>query len=145
MGTGYGAGAKSYIAMRFANTRGVEIHELTMRQPAAPKTISGDNAGAGSDANLMGQFTNFFPKVGVFGVALIGVILWNIRKAWGKDHEKMDTEQEEFYRERIRQYQAERRRSKRQENEKDDEDDAAKNSRSKKPAKGKSYDSDSDY
>merc|ERR1712151_1065428 len=130
---------------RFANLRGVELHELTMRQPAAPRTISGDNAGAGSDANMMGQFINFFPKVGVFGVALIGVIMWNIRKAWGKDHEKMDTEQEEFYRERIRQYQAERRRSKRQENEKDDEEDEKEKASAKKRAKGRSYDSDSDY
>merc|ERR1712113_470269 len=131
--SGIGPASKSYIALRFADARGVELYELSLRRPAAPKTISGDNTGAGSDANVMGQWVNFFPKIGVYGIALIGVFLWNLRKLWGKDHEKMETHEEDFYMERIKQNRAERYRRKTRNGEDGEEESPRKPDKSSAP------------
>lgn len=71
-----GAMGKSRVALRYAAKPGVEIYELSVKPPAATK--SGGGGGGGWDSF---EFLNWFPKVGVFGIALVGVVLWNVQKA----------------------------------------------------------------
>ncbi|CAE8640827.1 unnamed protein product [Polarella glacialis] len=73
--------AKSQIAIRFAGIKGVELFDLTIRTPPPPKAALAE-AGE-SDSWDLTAMLNWFPKVGVFGVALFGVVIWNIRKASG--------------------------------------------------------------
>lgn len=73
-GSGGSSGGKSQVAIKFAGAKGVELYELSLKQPPAPKAAADES---GETSNWM----NWFPKIGVFGVALIGVVIWNVRKA----------------------------------------------------------------
>jgi len=80
-----GEKAKSQIAIRFKGTPGIEIFDLTLRTPPPPKAAQaegGGNSGSGGGWD-MSSILNWFPKVGVFGIALVGVVIWNIRKVSG--------------------------------------------------------------
>lgn len=76
---GSGDRSKSQVALRFADERGVELYELSLKQPPAPKAVSGEEGGEAS-SGWGGNWLNWFPKIGVFGIALIGVVIWNVRK-----------------------------------------------------------------
>ena len=39
---------------------------------------------------------NWFPKIGVFGVALIGVVIWNVRKVSSQRQDKVADFDEDF-------------------------------------------------
>jgi len=65
--------SKSHLAIRFRDSPGIELFDMTVRQPPPP---------AAASANDPGWF-DWFPKVGVFGIAMVGVVIWNVRKAAG--------------------------------------------------------------
>merc|ERR1712039_305368 len=56
--------------------------------------------GSGSD---MTNWLNWFPKIGVFGFALIGVVIWNVRKVTNqRSHDRLDDLDDESFKERLR-------------------------------------------
>jgi hypothetical protein len=69
-----GAAGKSRLAFRFAATPGVEIYELSIKPPSATKSASG----GGGDSS---EWLNWIPKTGMMGLALVGVVIWNVQKA----------------------------------------------------------------
>jgi len=78
-----GEKAKSQIAIRFKDMRGVEVFDLTLRTPPPPKAAQAEGGGGSSNGWDLSSIMNWFPKVGVFGIALVGVIFWNIKKVAG--------------------------------------------------------------
>lgn len=88
---------KSQIAIRFAGTPGVELYDLTLKQPPAPKSVSEEEEGWPSN------WLNWFPKIGLFGIALIGVVIWNVRKVTNqRRHDHMDEFDDDFIKERLK-------------------------------------------
>ncbi|CAE7658189.1 U2AF65A, partial [Symbiodinium sp. CCMP2456] len=79
---GGGEKAKSQIAIRFKDMRGVEVFDLTLRTPPPPKAAQAEGGGSSNGWDLS-SIMSWFPKIGVFGIALIGVIFWNIKKVTG--------------------------------------------------------------
>jgi len=102
-------GGKSQIAIRFADSPGVELYDLSLKQPSTPKAASsggggggGSTGGGGSDEGW-GSWLNWFPKIGVFGIALVGVVIWNVRKVTGQPrNERIDDFDDDFIKERLR-------------------------------------------
>eukprot|EP00401_Gymnodinium_catenatum_P029000 CAMPEP_0117546744 /NCGR_PEP_ID=MMETSP0784-20121206/46763_1 /TAXON_ID=39447 /ORGANISM="" /LENGTH=450 /DNA_ID=CAMNT_0005343621 /DNA_START=1 /DNA_END=1350 /DNA_ORIENTATION=+ len=95
--------SKSQIALRFEDIPGVELFELNLKQPAAAKGKSGGAGGAfGATSGFGGEsdsssWLNNVPKIGVFGIALIGVVIWNVRKVTSqRQHDKMDDIDEDY-------------------------------------------------
>eukprot|EP00933_Yihiella_yeosuensis_P041016 TRINITY_DN35452_c0_g1_i1.p1 TRINITY_DN35452_c0_g1~~TRINITY_DN35452_c0_g1_i1.p1 ORF type:complete len:591 (+),score=131.91 TRINITY_DN35452_c0_g1_i1:129-1901(+) len=131
-GSSPGEKAKSNIAIRFKGEKGVDVYELTLRTPPPPKSHSPDGASGGSNGGWdMASMMNWFPKVGIFGIALVGVVLWNLRKVSGGESESFgDDFDEDAFKEKLRERKmkakedadifGERRRKK---NEDDDEED----------------------
>lgn len=104
---GSGERAKSQIAIRFANSSGVELYDLNLKMPPPPKSA----VGGGGDDGWMSSWLNWFPKVGVFGVALVGVVIWNVRKVTSsKGSGRMDDFDDEFIKERLRERREQRER-----------------------------------
>merc|ERR1719353_2886624 len=58
--------------MQFQGEKGVTLYELNLKTPTPPKS-----AQEGS------SWLDWFPKVGVFGIAMVGVVIWNVRKMSG--------------------------------------------------------------
>lgn len=97
LGVSSGERAKSQIALRFENAPGVELYELSLKQPAAPKSPTAE--GSGDSAN---SWLNWFPKIGVFGIALVGVVIWNVRKATGQQRQdRFDDFDEDAFKEKL--------------------------------------------
>merc|ERR1719199_720576 len=73
-GSGGGGGDRSKVqlSLHFAGEKGVSLYELSLKQPPAPKPQQEG-----------GSWLEWFPKVGVFGIAMIGVVIWNVRKMSG--------------------------------------------------------------
>lgn len=71
------SGGKSQLAVRFADVPGVELFELSVKPPPARSSDGHGGGGMGMDGL---EWLNYFPKVGVFGIALVGVVIWNVRK-----------------------------------------------------------------
>lgn len=71
-----GAAAKAHVAIRFEGQKGLELFELSLKQPTKPKADGGGEGG-----NDLAGWLEWFPKIGVFGIALVGVVIWNVRKA----------------------------------------------------------------
>eukprot|EP00928_Gymnodinium_smaydae_P075137 TRINITY_DN5813_c0_g4_i1.p1 TRINITY_DN5813_c0_g4~~TRINITY_DN5813_c0_g4_i1.p1 ORF type:complete len:676 (+),score=185.42 TRINITY_DN5813_c0_g4_i1:65-2092(+) len=74
---GKSAAGKSALALTFEGASGVELYEFSMKQAqalakAAPST------GASGD---LASWLEWFPKFGIFGIVLVGVVVWNVRKA----------------------------------------------------------------
>lgn len=88
-GTGPGDRAKGQILIRMDGQRGVGLYNLNLKQAVAPK----QSAGA-SDSSA--SWLNWFPKIGVFGVALIGVVIWNVRKVSSQRQDKVADFDEDF-------------------------------------------------
>lgn len=63
---------KVQMTVQFAGEKGVALYELNLKQPPPPKAAAGESSGGWLD---------WFPKVGVFGIAMVGVVIWNVRKA----------------------------------------------------------------
>jgi len=72
---------KSHVAIQFQGQKGLELYELSLKQPAAPKAAGGGGGDSGGDDGGWTSWLNWFPKIGVFGIALVGVVIWNVRKA----------------------------------------------------------------
>lgn len=66
---------KSLAALRYAGATGVELYEVSIKATAA-------KAGDGGVGDLS-AWIEWFPKIGVFGLALVGVVVWNVRKVSG--------------------------------------------------------------
>lgn len=100
-----GEKAKSQVAIRFKDTKGVELYDLTLRTPPPPKAAADNNSSSGWDMNSV---LNWFPKVGVFGIALVGVIFWNIKKVSGQSTSgpEADDFDEELFKEKLRERRA---------------------------------------
>jgi len=127
-GSGQGGGgdkSKSQIAIRFKGEPGVEIYDLTLRTPPPPKAAVDAEGGGGGDGWDLASILGWFPKVGVFGVALIGVVIWNVRKVsggssgGGGDAGLPDDFDEELFKEKLRERRAQKTREPAQ-----DEDEA---------------------
>merc|ERR1712003_522088 len=85
--------------------------------PTAPKAAA---ASGGSDEGWSSNWLNWFPKIGVFGIALIGVVIWNVRKVTNqRRHDHMDDFDDEYFKERLRE-----RREKRAKEKGDDGEDS---------------------
>lgn len=96
--TGGSGERKSQIAIRFADTLGVELYDLTLKQPPAPKSVSEEG-----DDGWPTNWLNWFPKIGLFGIALIGVVIWNVRKVTNqRRHDHMDDFDDDFIKERLK-------------------------------------------
>jgi len=75
-GMAAGERSRAQLALRYIGENGVELSELTLQQPPALYDV---NAGGGE------SWLTRFPKITVFAVAVLGVVLWNVRKArWSK-------------------------------------------------------------
>eukprot|EP00930_Biecheleria_cincta_P023649 TRINITY_DN17052_c0_g1_i1.p1 TRINITY_DN17052_c0_g1~~TRINITY_DN17052_c0_g1_i1.p1 ORF type:complete len:607 (+),score=114.38 TRINITY_DN17052_c0_g1_i1:114-1934(+) len=104
-----GEKAKSQIAIRFEGQRGVEVFDLTLRTPPPPKAAQAEGAagtsGSGWDTSSL---LNWMPKFGVFGIALVGVVIWNIRKVSGGGSSDASAEDfdEELFKEKLRERRA---------------------------------------
>jgi len=102
---GAASGGKSNIAIRFVDTPGVELFDLSLKQPPAPKSVASGGGGGDSDP-WSGSWLNWFPKVGVFGIALVGVAIWNVRKVTnqrkGDSHDSMEDFDDEFFKEKLK-------------------------------------------
>lgn len=107
-GSGSGATAertKAQVAICFEDQRGLELYEVNLKQPVPPKgTAVVEDGGLGrSDSSDGYGWLNWFPKIGVFGIALIGVVIWNVRKVTAqRRHDRRDDFDEEFLKERLR-------------------------------------------
>lgn len=121
---GGGGGAsdrtKVQVAIKFAGAAGVELYDLSLKQPTAAKAGGGGGGGgeggAGGDS-WINNLLNWFPKVGVFGVALVGVVIWNVRKVANQNQSRgggggggagADDFDDDFIKERLAQRRAER-------------------------------------
>lgn len=80
---------KVKLAMRYVDSPGIDLFELNLKQPPPPKS-----------ANDGSSWLDWFPKVGVFGIAMIGVVIWNVRKMSGGGFDDMD---EDYFRDLTRQ------------------------------------------
>lgn len=90
---------KSQVAMRFVGSRGLELYDLSLKTPPAPKSAGGGEEGGWSSSSWL----NWFPKIGIFGIALIGVVMWNVRKVTNqRKHDRMDDFEDDFLKERLR-------------------------------------------
>mmetsp|Transcript_136986 Transcript_136986/g.266544 ORF Transcript_136986/g.266544 Transcript_136986/m.266544 type:complete len:612 (-) Transcript_136986:154-1989(-) len=90
---------KSQIALRFANSQGVELYDLSLKTPPPPQAAGG---GSGNDDSWTSNLLNWVPKVGVFGVALVGVVIWNVRKVTSqKKFDAKDDFDDELFRKRL--------------------------------------------
>mmetsp|Transcript_28164 Transcript_28164/g.45275 ORF Transcript_28164/g.45275 Transcript_28164/m.45275 type:complete len:613 (-) Transcript_28164:97-1935(-) len=67
--------SKVQLSIHFKNETGVGLYELSLKQPPAPKAASSQGDGS--------SWLDWFPKVGVFGIAMVGVVIWNVRKMSG--------------------------------------------------------------
>jgi hypothetical protein len=74
-GSGTGDRSKVQVSVYFQNEPGVGLYELSLKQPPAPKAPTGQGDGS--------SWLDWFPKVGVFGIVMIGVVIWNVRKMSG--------------------------------------------------------------
>lgn len=76
---------KVHLAVQFAEERGgLELYELTLKTPPLPSR-GGDGGGSGAaGGNDIASWLDWIPKVGIFGITLIGVVIWNVRKVSGK-------------------------------------------------------------
>lgn len=68
--------SKGSVAITYEGIKGVELFEVNLKQPTVPKGEGGAEGGGDSWASYL----EWFPKAGVFGIALVGVVFWNIRK-----------------------------------------------------------------
>jgi len=77
-GSGSGERSRGQLVVRMRGEKGVELYDITLKQPAAPVVSS-------VSSNDSGWFS-WFPRFGVFGVVLFGVFVWNIWKysGWGE-------------------------------------------------------------
>jgi len=110
--------SKSQVAIQFEGQTGVEVYDLTLRTPPPPKAAAAEGGGGNSSGWDMSSMLNWMPKVGVFGVALIGVVIWNIRKvsggggggggggSGGSDGGLPDDFDEELFKEKLRERRA---------------------------------------
>jgi len=107
--------SKSHVAIRYEGVKGVEIFDLNLKQPSPPKAAAGGEGGdGGGDDNSWSSWLNWFPKIGVFGIALIGVVFWNVRKVTNSNRPRggggggggapagMEDFDDELFRERLR-------------------------------------------
>merc|ERR1712070_98178 len=63
----HGEKPKTMFAERMQ--KGLVLYGMYLKQPPPPKSAD-DGSG----------WLDWFPKVGVFGVVLVGVVIWNVRK-----------------------------------------------------------------
>lgn len=112
LGTGTGSGdkAKSHVAIRFEGRPGVELYELSLKPPPAARASSSGGGGSsllgGSDDSGSG-WLDWFPKIGVFGLALVGVVIWNVRKVTAQQrHESLDDFDDSYFKEKLKERRA---------------------------------------
>lgn len=77
-GSGGSGPAKAHLVLQFAGqSAGLELYDLNLKTPAVTR------AEAGSGGSDMWSWLEWVPKVGILGITLIGVVVWNIRKISG--------------------------------------------------------------
>lgn len=115
LGTGSSSSdrAKSHVAIRFEGRPGVELFELSLKQPPAPKSAGGNGGdvgggllgggGGGGGDDTLGSWLNWFPKIGVFGLALVGVVIWNVRKVTAqRKTDSLDDFDDSYFKEKLK-------------------------------------------
>jgi len=96
-GTNPGDRTKAVLSLRMHGKRGLELYDLTLRQPQAPKQTTPPPPESVSTSSWL----NWFPKIAVFGVALAGVVVWNVRKGFNqKKYDAFDDYDDDYFRER---------------------------------------------
>lgn len=102
-GSANSGSGKVHLALQFAEDRGsLDLYELTLKTPTAPAAAAG---GGGSSAGSgISAWLDWIPKVGIFGITLIGVVVWNVRKVSSKPKAGSGLEDfdDDFLRERLR-------------------------------------------
>eukprot|EP00747_Dinoflagellata_sp_TGD_P181589 gnl/TRDRNA2_/TRDRNA2_35472_c0_seq1.p1 gnl/TRDRNA2_/TRDRNA2_35472_c0~~gnl/TRDRNA2_/TRDRNA2_35472_c0_seq1.p1 ORF type:complete len:578 (-),score=138.14 gnl/TRDRNA2_/TRDRNA2_35472_c0_seq1:146-1879(-) len=63
--------AKAQLALTMSGSPGIELYELSLKTPLALK------AAEQAESSI---WNGWLPKVGIFGIVLIGVVIWNVRK-----------------------------------------------------------------
>merc|ERR1719171_1134536 len=81
--------------------------------PTAPSGGGGGGGGGGSSGGMgdLSSWLDWFPKVGIFGITLIGVVIWNVRKVAGKQTPRdslHDFDTDDLFKERLRKNRDER-------------------------------------
>jgi len=96
-GTNPGDRTKAVLSLHMHGKRGLELYDLTLRQPPAPKQTTPPPPESSSTSSWL----NWFPKIAVFGVALAGVVVWNVRKGFNqKKYDAFDDYDDDYFRER---------------------------------------------
>jgi len=89
------AAPKVHLAVQFAEERsGLELYELNLKTPPLPSRGGGGGDGGGSGSgggNDIASWLDWIPKVGIFGITLIGVVIWNVRKVSGKAQQQQSS------------------------------------------------------
>jgi len=91
---------KSHIGIRFLGMAGIDLFSLSLKPPPAVQAAVSSVAGDHEDISWTSSLLSWFPKIGIFGVVLIGVILWNLRKAANQPRD--DELDEEFFQEQLK-------------------------------------------
>lgn len=94
-GSSGSSGGKPRVAIKFEGEAGLELYDLSLKQPPAPKAAAEEG---GESSNWM----NWFPKIGVFGVALVIVVMWNVRKATSQRQGDFKSDFDSDYLEQLR-------------------------------------------
>jgi len=109
------AASKVYLSLQFAEQKsGLEIYELNLKTPSGASLTGGGGLGGGDsgggDGGGIASWLDWLPKVGIFGITLIGVVIWNVRKVAGKNNAggggggggMPDGMDEDFFREQLK-------------------------------------------
>jgi len=64
----------AHIAIRFDGLPGIDFYNVTLRTPQLPRIV-------GVESESSGWSTSDLGKIAIFGVAMIGVVIWNFRKS----------------------------------------------------------------
>lgn len=110
-GSGASSQSRGLMALRMAKAKGIELFEVALRTPH-PSKMMGSGSGAVGDESSSGSMLDWLPKVGVFGIALVLVVIWNVRKVKSqKSHErkdKLDSFDEEDFQKQLKERKAKR-------------------------------------
>lgn len=119
-------GAKMHLVLRFLDSpSSLELYDLTLKTPSAGSGGGGSSGSGGGDGGDWSSWLDWIPKVGVFGITLVGVVIWNVRKVAGKKSSSASAFADGEHEELIKQLQSRKREMKMKENL---ERDAAKES-----------------
>ncbi|CAK0882187.1 unnamed protein product [Prorocentrum cordatum] len=98
-------GGRAHAAIRFAGTEGVELYELSIRQPTSSSAVDGSSGGIPS-------WLSWLPdsKIAIFGVSLVCVVAYNVRKVKRRQQQQSRSREDDIDLRHLEQLRAERQR-----------------------------------